>query len=173
MKNHNECRCCNDPIHNSEGRVYCVDTKCKEIFIEVKERIRKQNKEFWKIMNLKCTTCRKRLVEGEDKYCSVCVARSEAVKKRNAETDFYRPCETCKAPMKNPAPNRKRCEECAEAERDEKIKVHNIKRKVKRDAIREKSTKQKRQRAADPTDINKGGIDPKWLKPMGSKRRTI
>ncbi len=160
-------------MYNTGGRIYCVNSKCKDIFIEVKERVRNQNKEFWKIMNLKCSTCKTKLSKGEDKYCSGCVARSEAVKKRNAETDIYRDCKTCKVPMKNPAPNRKWCEACAKATKDEKVKNHNIKRKIKRDELRKKSTKQKRQRAADPTDINKGGIDPKWLKPMGSKRRTI
>ena len=164
------CRCCNTEIHGSEGRVYCVEGKCKDIFITIKNRVREQNKKYWSIMDMKCKTCKKKLTEGEDKYCSVCVNRMNNEKKRRAETDYFRPCQDCGEDMKNPAPNRKSCIKCGKKKQRIAIDARDARLKKERDA-RRANNPNRRQRAGDKTDVHTGTIDPKWLQPMGSKRK--
>ncbi len=161
----NNCRFCNEPIYNSEGRVYCNDS-CKEIFLKLKERIKNQNKEFWNIMNMKCKTCKKKLTEGESHYCSICVDRRNAEKKRAAETGWHRPCKNCGEEMKNPAPNRKWCKECSAIKKRESWVTQaemNKKRRIK--------VKEKVMAIDDSTNVVKDQINPKWLEPQGSKRK--
>ena len=76
----------------------------------------------------KCSRCRKKLTDGEDKYCSRCVARITADRERRASTDHYRPCRACNEPMKNPSPNRQRCPSCVKLRRIETWKAQEKKR---------------------------------------------
>ncbi len=154
------CKCCDTEILGSEGRVFC-NAVCKEIFARIKENVRNQNKEFKTLMKLECTTCKRKLVEGEDKYCTTCTDRMLREKEKRANTDHFRPCKDCKKDMKNPAPNRKRCEECAEKEADKKHKAHDLKRKERRVEVKK----------INKTEVHKGSINPMFLKPQGSKRR--
>ncbi len=162
---YNECRFCNEPIYDSVGRVYCTDT-CKALFKKIKTKVNEQNNNYWTIMNIKCKTCKKKLVNGESNYCSICIARRDAEKKRAAETDWYRPCKMCKEPMKNPAPNRKWCPECALERALTASKKRDIERKKERDVLRKERGQKKVK-----TTIGKGAINPYFLKPIGSKRR--
>ncbi len=164
------CRCCNTEIHGSEGKVYCNEI-CKAIFVQIKETVKTQREGFYMGMNMLCTTCKRKLVEGEVKYCSTCTERMVKEKERRANTDSYRPCLECGEDMKNPAPNRKWCKACGLKLMRSKQAAHDVKRKARRDEIRKDNPK-KRQRAADPTDVHKSTINPYFLAPLGSRRKT-
>ncbi len=162
------CRCCDTEIHASGGKVFCNDI-CKAIFTQIKETIKTQRKGFYMEMKLKCKRC-KQATAGKD-YCENCIMRIAEEKQKRKDTDHYRPCEDCKVEMKNPAPNRRRCKTCGIKAARIKQAAHDVKRKAKRDAVRANNPN-KRQRAGDKTDVHKSTINPYFLAPQGSKRRT-
>ncbi len=168
MTQHNDCKMCDKPIYGSQGRVYC-DSKCKALAGVIVVRIREQHIKYLEVMKMICTTCRRELVKGEVGYCSTCTERMLEDKEKRANTDNYRPCKSCRKPMKNPAPNRKWCEECsAEKKREAWVKQADAKKE------RRKKVKKKKEevlKTSDPTVIVKGEINPMFLKPQGSKRR--
>ena len=167
------CKLCRSEIHGSEGRVFCKDTKCKEIFKEIKHRMRKQRLEYRLIMKIQCTTCKKQLSKGEDKYCSVCADRLKREKKHRAETDNFRPCKDCGVAMKNPAGNRKWCNECSEKKKNESRDEQVRKRKEVSKRMAAKRAKRKKEVKVavkpntkldvDQDDRYEGTVNPKWL----------
>lgn len=85
------------------NNVYCSD-KCEDIFKNVHIRVTQQNTNYALIL------------KGE-----------------SVETDFYRPCEECGTPLKNPTHNRKWCTPCSDERKQEAVKKQTAKRKAKRE----------------------------------------
>ncbi len=122
-------------------------------------------------MKLKCKRC-KQPTAGKD-YCDGCTIKIAEEKQKRKDTDHYRPCEECGTEMKNPAPNRKWCgDPCRKESARIRQAAYDARRKAKRDAARVNNPN-KRQRAGDKTDVHKGGINPYFLAPQGSKRRAV
>lgn len=86
------------------NKVYCSD-KCEDIFKNVHIRVTQQNTNYALIL------------KGEP-----------------VETDFYRPCEGCGTPLKNPTHNKRWCTPCGDERKRETVKKQTAKRKAKKDA---------------------------------------
>ena len=163
------CRICNEPQStDSTGRRYCPGV-CKATVKKVRENIRRDNMVFRKELKLGCTRCKKKLTEDEGIYCDKCVAYMEAEKKKRKETDTFRPCKNreCTNIMKNPAPNRKWCDECREVKNKEAYVRQELRRSAKRKAITAAKKALKpvviRKDGTDPFDRHKGTINKKFL----------